>query len=74
MLEPGGSLLDLHPTPPFASVESGGRSLGALEEAEFMELVAETKAGLDEAVNLGLFVPGRAVRFDVVERFDTAKS
>jgi hypothetical protein len=41
-----------------------------LDEAEFMALVAETEAGLDEAVNLGLFVPEQALRFEVVERFD----
>jgi hypothetical protein len=69
-LKPGGALLDLHPTNPFASVEAGGRALGALDESEFMDLVAETGAGLDEAVALGLFVPQRAVRFDVIERFD----
>lgn len=65
----GGALLDLHPTTPFASVEADGRRLGALDEGEFMELVAKTEAGLAQTVELGLFVPERAVHFDVVERF-----
>lgn len=69
-LKPDGALLDLHPTNPFASVESGGRALGALDEAEFMGLVAETEAGLAEAVALGLFARERAVHFEVIERFD----
>ena len=68
----GGFLLDLHPTKPFATVEAGGAGLGALDEREFMELVAETEAGLDETVQAGLFTLEEAVRFDVLERFDSA--
>jgi 2-polyprenyl-6-methoxyphenol hydroxylase-like FAD-dependent oxidoreductase len=71
-LKTGGFLLDLHPTKPFATVEAGGVGLGALDELELMELVAETEAGLDETVQSGLFTLEKAVRFDVLERFDSA--
>jgi hypothetical protein len=67
----GGILLDLHPTKPFATVEAGGLSLGALDEREFMELVAETEARLGETVELGLFAFELAVTFDVLERFES---
>jgi hypothetical protein len=70
VVKPGGALLDLHPRRPFATVEAAGRLLGSLDEGEFMELVAETEAGLEQVVTQGLFEPGKALRFDVVERFD----
>jgi hypothetical protein len=70
VVKAGGALMDLHPTRPFASVEAGGRQLGSLDEAEFMELVSETEAGLEQAVTLGLFARQKALRFEVVERFD----
>jgi hypothetical protein len=72
VVKEGGILLDLHPTKPFATVEAGGVSLGALDEGEFMEMVAETEASLDETVRLGRFAFEEAVRFDVLERFDSA--
>jgi hypothetical protein len=68
----GGFLLDLHPTKPFATVEAGGEAVGPLDEREFMELVAETEAGLEESVQSGLFALEDAVRFDVLERFESA--
>jgi hypothetical protein len=68
----GGLLLDLHPTKPFATVEAGGVALGPLDEREFMEIVAETETGLDATVESGLFALEDAVRFDVLERFESA--
>jgi hypothetical protein len=67
-----GFLLDLHPTKPFATVEAAGVSLGALDEREFMEIVAETEAGLEETVRMGLFGREASLTFDVLERFETA--
>jgi hypothetical protein len=72
VLVPGGILLDLHPAPPNATAESGGRSLGAFDEREFMQVVAATEAGLEETVGRGLFAPDREIRFDVLERFEDA--
>jgi hypothetical protein len=71
-LKKGGVLLDLHPTKPFATVEGGGLPLGALDESDFMEIVAATEAGLRKTLNLGLFALEEARTLDVVERFDTA--
>jgi hypothetical protein len=71
-VEKGGVLLDLHPTKPFASVEAAGVSLGSLDEQEFMQVVAETEAKLEETVRMGLFALEDAVTFDVLERFDSA--
>jgi hypothetical protein len=68
----GGALLDLHPTQPFATVESGGVPLGSLDEEEFMQLVAETEAKLHETVSQGLFALEHAMTIDVLERFDSA--
>jgi hypothetical protein len=71
-LVPGGTLLDLHPTLPFATAEARGSSFGAFEEREFMAMVAETEAGVDEVVGRGLFALERELAFDVLERFDSA--
>lgn len=71
-LKKEGVLLDLHPTKPFATVEGAGVRLGALDESDFMQVVAATEAGLDETLRLGLFALEKRCTFDVVERFDTA--
>jgi hypothetical protein len=71
-LKRGGFLLDLHPTKPFATVEAAGVRLGALDESDFMQVVAATEAGLNETLRLGLFALEKRRTFDVVERFDTA--
>jgi hypothetical protein len=71
-LRKGGVLLDLHPTKPFAAVEGAGVRLGALDESDFMQIVAATEAGLNETLRLGLFALEKRRTFDVVERFDTA--
>jgi SAM-dependent methyltransferase len=71
-VRPGGVLLDLHPTRPFATLEAGGVRLGSIDEREFMRIVEATEAGLATTVRRGLFAPEEALRFDVIERFDTA--
>jgi hypothetical protein len=71
-LKKGGVLLDLHPTKPFATVEGGGVPLGALDESDFMEIVAATEASLRQTLRMGLFALEEARTLDVVERFDTA--
>lgn len=71
-LKKGGVLLDLHPTKPFATVEGGGVRLGALDESDFMEIVAATEASLRQTLQMGLFALEEARTLDVVERFDTA--
>jgi len=68
----GGALLDLHPTKPFATVEAGAVSLGAVDEREFMRIVEQTETGLAETIRRGLFALEDAVTFDVIERFDAA--
>ncbi len=71
-LKKEGVLLDLHPTKPFATVEGAGVRLGALDESDFMQIVAATEAGLNETLRLGLFALEKRRTFDVVERFETA--
>jgi hypothetical protein len=71
-LRKGGVLLDLHPTKTFATVEGAGVRLGALDESDFMQVVAATEAGLNETLRLALFALEERDTFDVVERFDTA--
>jgi hypothetical protein len=71
-LKKDGVLLDLHPTKPFATVEGASVRLGALDESDFMQVVAATEAGLNETLRLGLFAFEKRRTFDVVERFDTA--
>jgi hypothetical protein len=71
-LKKGGVLLDLHPTKPFATVEGAGVRLGALDESDFMQVVAATETGLNETLRLGWFALEQRGTFDVVERFDTA--
>jgi hypothetical protein len=67
-LIPGGTLLDMHPIPPSTRVERAGVSLGELEDAEFMELVAVTEAGLEET---GLFRLETELEFDWLERYES---
>lgn len=67
-----GVLLDLHPTRPFATAEAAGVPLGRLDEREFMAIVRATEAKLEEAIAIRLFRPEVDVRFDVLERFDSA--
>jgi hypothetical protein len=68
-LVPGGTLLDMHPIPPSTRVERAGVSLGELDDAEFMELVAVTRAKLEEAA---LFTLETELEFDWLERYDSA--
>jgi hypothetical protein len=72
-LVPDGMLLDMHPIPPSTRVEVDGRSLGELDDAEFMEAVAQTEAGLEETVAEGLFVFETEREFDWLERFDSGQ-
>jgi hypothetical protein len=72
-LVPDGILLDMHPIPPSTRVEVDGRSLGDLDDAEFMETVAQTEAALDETVAEGLFVFETELEFDWLERFDSGE-
>jgi hypothetical protein len=71
-LVPGGVLLDLHPTVPFATAEAGGATLGRFDEREFVATVRATEAGMEEAVRIGLFEQERELRFDVLDRFEDA--
>jgi hypothetical protein len=69
-LVPGGTLLDMHPIPPSTRVESAGVSLGEFDDAEFMELVAVTEAGLEET---GLFMLETELEFDWLERYESGE-
>jgi len=72
-LVPEGVLLDMHPIPPSTRAEVDGRSLGELDDEEFMETVGQTEAALDETVAEGLFVFETELEFDWLERFDSGK-
>jgi hypothetical protein len=67
-LVPGGTLLDMHPIPPSTRVERDGMSLGEFDDSEFMELVAATEAGLEEA---GVFTLDAELEFDWLERYES---
>jgi hypothetical protein len=67
-LVPGGTLLDMHPIPPSTRVEREGVSLGVFDDSEFMELVAATEAGLEEA---GVFTLETQLEFDWLERYES---
>jgi hypothetical protein len=72
-LEPGGHLVDFHPTwPPFSRVEGDGRVLGPLEEPDFPEQLRATEAGMDEAVRLGLYERVAAETHEIGEQYDDA--
>lgn len=71
VLVPGGQLLDMHPIPPHTRVEVRGESLGDLEDAEFLEIVAATEAPLWES---DLFSLEAELEFDWLERFDSAEA
>jgi hypothetical protein len=72
-LVPDRVLLDMHPIPPSTRAEVDGRSLGEFDDAEFMETVAQTEAGLEQTVTEGLFVFETEVEFDWRERFDSGE-
>jgi hypothetical protein len=69
-LEPGGLVLDVHPVPPDGRIVADGQVLGRLDESEFFERVRATEAGMQAAVDEGLFVFETEVEREVVERFD----
>jgi SAM-dependent methyltransferase len=69
-LVPGGLLVDMHPIPPTTRVEVRGKSLGELDDTEFMALVAATEAPLAET---DLFAFEEEVEFDWLERFDSGE-
>jgi hypothetical protein len=69
-LVPGGTLLDMHPIPPSTRVERDGISLGEFDDAEFMELVAVTEAGLEET---GLYTLEAELEFDWLERYESGE-
>jgi SAM-dependent methyltransferase len=69
-LVPGGLLVDMHPVPPSTRVEVRAESLGELDDAEFMALVAATEAPLWDT---DLFSLEEELEFDWLERFDSAE-
>jgi hypothetical protein len=70
-LEPGGELLDFHPTfPPFSRVEAGGRAFGPIEEPDFPDQLRATEAGMREAERLGLFRRVAAESHEIGEHYD----
>src|SRR5512140_109312 len=56
LLAPGGSLLDLHPTPETATIEVGGASIGPLDADAADRRHAAAEAALAEAIARGIFV------------------
>ncbi len=55
----------MHPIPPSTRAEVRGESLGELDDAEFMELVASAEAKFAD-----LFTPETEIQFDYLERYD----
>jgi hypothetical protein len=60
----------MHPVPPSTRIEVRGESLGELDDAEFMALVAATEAPLSET---DAFVLEDELEFDWLERFDSGE-
>ena len=69
-LVPEGVLLDMHPIPPSTRAEVDGRSLGAFDDVEFMDVVRATEAPLVEG---DLFALEAELEFDWLERFESAE-
>jgi len=66
-LVPGGILLDMHPVPPSTRAEVSGQSLGEFDDAQFMQIVANAEAEIEDS---GLFRRRSEVEFDYLERYD----
>ncbi len=69
-LIPGGLLMDMHPIPPSARAEIGGKSLGEFDDAEFMKIVSATEAPLADG---SLFELETEVEFDWLQRYGSAE-
>jgi hypothetical protein len=71
-LEPGGLVLDVHPVPPDGRISACGRTLGRLDESEFFDTVRATEAGMQAAVDHGLFAFETELEREIIERFADA--
>lgn len=60
-------MLDVHPVPPADRVEARGRSLGRLDEREFLAEVAVAERALAQS---GLFELEAELEADLLEHFD----
>jgi hypothetical protein len=72
-LVPGGKLLDFHPiAPPWARVTAAGKTLGHLEEPDFLAQLRAAEDGLREVVRQRLFRRVAVRTREIVEYYDDA--
>ncbi|HET8752590.1 MAG TPA: hypothetical protein VFM43_08715 [Gaiellaceae bacterium] len=68
-LVPGGVLVDTQPVSLRLPVTVGGEPIGALEDEEWLEIVAAVDTELEEALEAGLFALQHEERYSVVHEF-----
>ena len=70
-LVPGGLLLDFHPiAPPWPRVVSRSKTLGVLENPDFLPQLRATEGGLAELVRRRLLRPIAARSHDIAEHYE----
>jgi hypothetical protein len=73
LLVPGGTLVDLHPFDE-ERLEAGGRSLGVIEEPEWVSVdLPNSEARLQDAIRDGLYTLEAQAAFELLQHFDTAE-
>jgi hypothetical protein len=73
LLVPGGALLDLHPVTE-EQVEAGGRTIGVIEEPQFVQRdLPNAEACLRDVIWDGLYVLEAETEFDFLGHFDDAE-
>ena len=70
-LVPGGVVVDTQPVGPRMLVRVEGEPAGELEEDEWLETVAAVDAGVEEAIDAGLFELQNEERYALVHSFDS---
>ena len=70
-LVPGGVVVDTQPVGPRILVRVGDEPAGELEEDEWLETVAAVDAGVEEAIDAGLFELQHEERYALVHSFDS---
>jgi hypothetical protein len=71
MLVRAGILLDLQPIAPSPTVHAAGELLGQLDQGRVWARFEKTEAGVEAAVQEGLFELEMELEFDLIERFDS---
>jgi hypothetical protein len=73
LLVPGGTLVDLHPVTE-ERLEASGRSLGVLEETEWLTVdLPNSEACVAAAIREGLYTLEAETEFELLQHFDSAE-